>query len=400
MPRSGIVEIAALAARIVNQNTWYHCIGVAPIAMRAYICGNDAWHSANSKRKLRHEYNPSTPSTSSSSSHALASASAGCTEERWLDDLANCSVYELPSAFAEGPDFSVPAADHSVNYRYSMEQLVNALARCYLGALVVPGSSSNWKYNNTEVAAQFDGMMNMIRRIANDKGILVFNLYTMLNEAAKCSAYDGKQHLNERGKSLIAEHDVAIMNVLMAWTNIKLVAHESYRSGGYFNEGIDEDDVLFKVSSTSSSDATASADATASMSTPNATASADAVMFMRTNWHEQRVPHKATVCNQDLQTASIRDGTRPHLQDRPVGTWKVGDGWQDERIYAAARPRRYEFATFETIHKKLYEYSVRSDADFYNRYGCEGLPIKTGNARHDAIIAAARMKCLQTVPEV
>ena len=69
-------------------------------------------------------------------------------------------------------------------------------------------------------------------------------------------------------------------------------------------------------------------------------------------------------------------------------------------FFAAARPRRYEFATFETIHKKLDEYSVRSDADLYNRYGCEGVPIKTGNARHDAIIAAARLTCLQTVPEV
>ena len=192
MPGSGLSEMSAIAARIVQQNTWFHCTGgIAPIGMRVVVCGNDCFHTAeNGKRKIRQEY----VTHYDNKPHA-----------RWLDELADVHAFKLPEAFNKGPDSDVKGENFTVNFRYCVQQLVDALSRCYLGRLEAPGSSRDWGYPpNSQQAEVFDNMMDMLRVSANEKGLLVFNMYTMINQAANTDAMDGRQHFNERGKPLIA----------------------------------------------------------------------------------------------------------------------------------------------------------------------------------------------------
>ena len=114
-------------------------------------------------------------------------------------------------------DFDLKSSNRATNFRYCAEQLCDALSRTYMGCLVAPGSSHDWKHEPTSKAGyQFDGMMNMLRQIASDKSFLVFNLYNMLDEAAKTGAFYDNIHLNQRGKAIIATADTAISDVMAA----------------------------------------------------------------------------------------------------------------------------------------------------------------------------------------
>ena len=130
-------------------------------------------------------------------------------------------------------------------------------------------------------------MSDMLRQIATDKGLLVFNLFAVLDAAIKDSAFWDNTHLNQRGKALIATADTAIYDVMLAWSGMKMVAHESYRSGGYCIEG-DEQITAMDVPFIAQS-ALAFASASEAVSKPSqrdqqsALALASAPMFQRTN---------------------------------------------------------------------------------------------------------------------
>ena len=109
---SGISEIAAIVSRIVNMNTWFQTIGVAPIAIRAYVCGNDNFVKG---KKPRPEY--------------CDLGTWKCNAKRWRDEVIEANVYTLPSEVKHGVDFDLKSGSRATNFRYCAEQLCDALSR-------------------------------------------------------------------------------------------------------------------------------------------------------------------------------------------------------------------------------------------------------------------------------
>ena len=104
MPGSGISEIAAIVSRVVHMNTWFQTNGVAPIAIRAYVCGNDNFVKG---KKPRPDY--------------LDSVTWKCNAQRWRDELIDNSVYVLPSEVQDGVDFDIKQNSCVITFSYCAE---------------------------------------------------------------------------------------------------------------------------------------------------------------------------------------------------------------------------------------------------------------------------------------
>ena len=206
-------------------------------------------------------------------------------------------------------------------------------------------------------------MIQMLKQIARDKGLLVFNHWQFLEESHAINGFDGKGHMNFRAKSTIATHDLAVSQVVEFWAAIRMVAHESYRSGGYasrrYEENINQNYVPFL-------DDGALLHGTAE---PLSLALAKGA----TRWAIQRQPMRAIVAQQDLFTTTISStwsaAGKPNQKkiqercDERGGTYAT---------FAQHRPLAYNVPPFATIHKVLDDYTTSIDASLYNRHAVFG----------------------------
>ena len=94
----------------------------------------------------------------------------------------------------------------------------------------------------------YNGTIKMIEQTALDKGILVFKNWAHLRQATQGDMFDGNLHLDSQARVLTAEHDAAIAHVVDFFAAVRMVAHETCKSGGYIREFddklVDQRDVL------------------------------------------------------------------------------------------------------------------------------------------------------------